>query len=267
MTRIAIAGVAGRMGKSLVQAVLNADELTLTAAAVRPGSTLVGADTGELAGIGHLGLTVCDDLTRMHDQFDLLIDFTNPTTTLDYITLCQKYHKKIVIGTTGFTEQQATRIRDASRHIAMVFSPTMSVGVSLCLKLLHTIARVMGEDCDVEIIEAHHRHKLDAPSGTALLMGKVVADALGRDLSEVAVYGREGMTGVRDRRTIGFVTIRAGDVIGEHSIWFANEGERLEITHKVSDRMTFSLGAARAAIWLAQQSVGVFDMQDVLGLH
>ena len=267
MVRTAIAGVAGRMGKSLVQAVLNAAELELTVATVRPGSTLVGTDVGELTGIGRLGLAVCADLTQVHDQFDLLIDFTNPATTMASVALCQRHGKKIVIGTTGFTDQQIAQIQEAGREIAMVFSPTMSVGVSLCLQLLNTVARVMGEDCDIEIIEAHHRHKLDAPSGTALLMGKVVADALGRDLSQVAIYGREGMTGARDRRTIGFVTIRAGDVVGEHSVWFANEGERLEITHKVSDRMTFSLGAVRAAVWLGQQSAGVFDMQDVLGLR
>ena len=172
-----------------------------------------------------------------------------------------------MIGTTGFDDAQKAQIADASKDIGVVFAPNMSVGVNLCFKLLDMAARVMGDDCDIEIIEAHHRHKLDAPSGTAVRMGEVVADALGRDLAKVAVYGREGQTGERERETIGFETIRAGDVVGEHAVWFATEGERVEITHKASSRMTFAKGAARAAAWLESKDAGLFDMQDVLGLR
>jgi 4-hydroxy-tetrahydrodipicolinate reductase len=173
----------------------------------------------------------------------------------------------MVIGTTGFDDAGKSAIRAAAADIGVVFAPNMSVGVNLCFKLLDMAARVMGEDADIEVIEAHHRHKKDAPSGTALRMGEVVAEALGRDLQEVAVYGREGLTGERDRRTIGFETIRAGDVVGEHSVWFASEGERVEIVHKASSRMTFARGAVRAAGWISARGPGLFDMQDVLGLR
>jgi len=172
----------------------------------------------------------------------------------------------MVIGTTGFDESQKAVIAQASKDIAIVFAPNMSVGVNLCLKLLETAAKVLGDDVDVEIIEAHHRHKVDAPSGTALRMGEVIATTLGRDLSDCAVYGREGVTGERDRKTIGFETIRAGDIVGDHTVLFAGDGERIEITHKASSRMTFAKGAMRAALWLGQQKTGLFDMQDVLGL-
>jgi len=265
--RVAVVGAAGRMGKNLIEAVGMTKGLELTAATEHPDSSLIGADAGEVAGVGKLGVTIAADLAAVVNDFDVVIDFTGLAPTLNHLSICREQSKKIVIGTTGFDDDQKAQITAASQEIGVVFAPNMSVGVNLCFKLLDMAARVMGDDCDIEIIEAHHRHKLDAPSGTAVRMGEVVADALGRDLSKVAVYGREGQTGERDRETIGFETIRAGDVVGEHTVWFATEGERVEITHKASSRMTFAKGAARAAAWLETKDKGLFDMQDVLGLR
>jgi 4-hydroxy-tetrahydrodipicolinate reductase len=265
--RVAVVGAAGRMGRNLIQAVCSTDGLELAAATERPDSTLVGVDAGEVAGVGKLGVLISHSLTKVVDGFDVVIDFTGPEATMVHLEVCQEHAKKMVIGTTGLDDAQKQRIDDAAKDMAIVFAPNMSVGVNLCFKLLDIAARVMGDDCDIEIVEAHHRHKVDAPSGTALRMGEVVADALGRDLKKVAVYGREGQTGARDPQTIGFETIRAGDVVGEHTVWFASEGERVEITHKASSRMTFANGAARAAAWLEGQSNGLYDMQDVLGLR
>jgi len=265
--RVAVVGAAGRMGKNLIEAVGMTKGLKLTAATEHPDSSLIGADAGEVAGVGKLGVTIAADLAAVVNDFDVVIDFTGLAPTLNHLSICREHSKKIVIGTTGFDDDQKAQITAASQEIGVVFAPNMSVGVNLCFKLLDMAARVMGDDCDIEIIEAHHRHKLDAPSGTAVRMGEVVADALGRDLSKVAVYGREGQTGERDRETIGFETIRAGDVVGEHTVWFATEGERVEITHKASSRMTFAKGAARAAAWLETKDKGLFDMQDVLGLR
>ncbi len=265
--RVAVVGAAGRMGKNLIQAVCNTEGLELTAATERPDSSLIGSDAGELAGVGKLGVPLSHSLVKVVDQFDLVIDFTSPEATMIHLDICREHCKKLVIGTTGLDEDQKARIQEAAKEIAIVFAPNMSVGVNLCFKLLELAARVMGEGSDIEIIEAHHRHKVDAPSGTALRMGEVIADTLGRDLQKVAVYGRQGHTGPRDPETIGFETIRAGDVVGEHTVWFATEGERVEITHKASSRMTFANGAARAAAWLAGQEQGLFDMQDVLGLR
>lgn len=266
--RVAVVGAAGRMGKNLIEAVCNTEGLELTAATERPDSSLIGADAGELAGVGKLNVAISHSLTKVVDDFDVVIDFTGPIATMIHLDICREHGKKMVIGTTGLDDEQKAKIDAASKEVGIVFAPNMSVGVNLCLKLLDIAARVMGDDdCDIEIVEAHHRHKVDAPSGTALRMGEVVADALGRDLKEVAVYGREGQTGARDRQTIGFETIRAGDVVGEHTVWFATEGERVEITHKASSRMTFAKGAARAALWLTDQNAGQFDMQDVLGLR
>jgi len=267
MIRVAVVGAAGRMGKTLIQAVTAADGLQLAAASERPDSSLVGADAGELAGVGKLGVSISHSLTKVVDDFDLVIDFTSPAATMINLDVCRKYGKRMVIGTTGLDAAQRSRILDAAGDIAIVFAPNMSVGVNLCFKLLELAARVMGDEADIEIIEAHHRHKQDAPSGTALRMGEVVAETLGRDLKQVAVYGRQGQTGERDPRTIGFETIRAGDVVGEHSVWFATEGERVEIVHKASSRMTFANGAARAARWISGRERGLFDMQDVLGLR
>ncbi|MDD4915827.1 MAG: 4-hydroxy-tetrahydrodipicolinate reductase [Methylococcales bacterium] len=266
MLRIALVGVSGRMGLSLIRAVALADKAELTVAVSRPGSLSVGKDAGELAGISVLAVPVGDNLADKLDSFDVLIDFTRPDASLDSIEICRQAGKKVVIGTTGFSEIQKLVIAEAAKHIAIVMAPNMSVGVNLSLKLLEMAARVMGEYTDIEVIEAHHRHKVDAPSGTALRMGEVVAKTLGRDLKDCAIYGREGDTGPRDRKTIGFSTIRAGDIVGEHTVMFADEGERLEITHKASSRMTFANGAVRAAQWLADKDSGLFDMQDVLGL-
>jgi 4-hydroxy-tetrahydrodipicolinate reductase len=210
---------------------------------------------------------VGSDINTVTDEFDVLIDFTRPESTLLNLDACRKTGRRMVIGTTGFDDGQKTKIAEAAKDIAIVFAPNMSVGVNLCLKLLDTAARVLGNEVDIEVIEAHHRHKVDAPSGTALRMGEVVAGALGRDLKDCAVYGREGHTGERGRNTIGFETIRAGDIVGDHTVLFAGSGERVEITHKASSRMTFANGAARAAGWLMNQDTGLFDMQDVLGLH
>ncbi len=267
MIRIAISGGAGRMGRSLIEACQQNAELSLAVALGRPGSPVVGMDAGEMAGIGKLGVPVTDDLSAAAGNFDVLIDFTRPEVTLANLNVCRAAGRRMVIGTTGFTPEQRQQILDASTDIAIVMAPNMSVGVNLCFKLLEMAARVLGDEVDIEIIEAHHRHKVDAPSGTALRMGEVVADALGRDLKTCAVYGREGVTGERDRKTIGFATVRAGDVVGDHTVLFAGLGERVEITHKASSRMTFASGAARAAGWLMQQERGLFDMQDVLGLR
>lgn len=267
MTKLAITGCAGRMGKHLVEACTQHEGVSLGAASERPGSSLIGADAGELAGVGRLGIAIVDDLDRVANDFDVLVDFTRPEVTLAHLELCRARGRKLVIGTTGFSEEQKQAIRDAANDIAIVFAPNMSVGVNVCFKLLEMAAKVLGDDYDVEIIEAHHRFKIDAPSGTALRMGEVVADALGRDLRQCAVYGREGVTGERDRNTIGFETIRAGDVVGDHTVLFATQGERIEITHKASSRMTFATGAVRAAHWLMNKDKGLFDMQDVLGLR
>lgn len=267
MSRIAIVGAGGRMGRVLIQAVQQAEGAVLGGALERPDSSLVGTDAGELAAVGRLGVAVTGDLQAMLPEVDVLIDFTHPTVTLKNVELCRQAGKAIVIGTTGFTEEEKEQLREASREIPVVLAPNFSVGVNLCLKLLDMAARVLGDDVDIEVIEAHHRHKVDAPSGTALRMGEVVAEALGRDLAEVAVYGREGQTGARDRQTIGFATVRGGDIVGDHTVLFAGEGERVEITHKASSRMTFAKGAVRAALWLSGKSNGFYDMQDVLGLR
>ncbi|PRB79882.1 4-hydroxy-tetrahydrodipicolinate reductase [Pseudomonas sp. MYb185] len=267
MRRIAVIGAAGRMGKTLIEAIQQAEGATLTAAIERPQSSLIGADAGELAGVGKLGVSIVGDLNAVLDDFDVLIDFTHPTSTLLNLEACRAAGKAMVIGTTGFSEEEKQLIANAAQDVSVVFAPNFSVGVNLTLKLLDMAARVMGDEADIEIIEAHHRHKVDAPSGTALRMGEVVADALGRNLQEVAVYGREGQTGARDRNTIGFATVRAGDVVGDHTVLFATEGERVEITHKASSRMTFAKGAVRSAIWLADRSTGLYDMQDVLSLR
>ena len=264
MTRIAVAGAAGRMGRSLVLACHEADDLELTQALEIADSPALGNDSGLLAGLPANGVAVASQLDA--DAFDLLIDFTHPSATTDHVDYCRNNGKKMVIGTTGADETLNQKIRDAGESIAVVYAPNMSVGVNLCLQLLQTTAAVLGDDFDIEIIEAHHRHKVDAPSGTALKMGEVIAAALDRDLNECAVYGREGQTGTRDRKTIGFETIRAGDIVGEHTVLFAAEGERIEITHRASSRMNFANGAIRASRWLSDRDKGYFTMQDVLGL-
>jgi 4-hydroxy-tetrahydrodipicolinate reductase len=260
-------GAAGRMGKTLIEAVQQTPGAGLTAAVDRPDSTLVGADAGELAALGRIGVPLSGDLDRVVDEFDVLIDFTHPTVTLKNLAFCRKHNKAMIIGATGFSVEEKQLLAEAGKDIPIVFAANFSVGVNLCLKLLDTAARVLGDDVDIEITEAHHRHKVDAPSGTAVRMGEVIADALGRNLKEVAVYGREGQTGARARETIGFATVRAGDIVGDHTVLFAAEGERVEITHKASSRMTFAKGAVRAALWLDGREPGLYDMQDVLDLR
>lgn len=267
MINIAVTGAAGRMGRALINACQQSESCQLSAAIEHSGNSLLGSDAGDIAGIGALGITLVDKLSDVSDQFDVLIDFSSTEATLDNLAFCITHSKSIVIGTTGFSDEQKQHISDAAKRINVMFAPNMSVGVNLCFKLLDIAARVLGDDVDIEVIEAHHRHKVDAPSGTALRMGEVVADALGRNLDDCAVYGREGNTGERDRKTIGFETIRAGDIVGDHTVMFAAEGERVEITHKASSRMTFANGAVRAAIWLQDQEAGLYDMQDVLGLR
>ena len=267
MLNIGVTGAAGRMGRTLITACTQHSDIRLAAAIERSGSSLLGSDAGDLAGLGRLDVSLVDSLEDVIGTIDTLIDFTRPEATLANLSLCVRHRKNIVIGTTGFEPEQKQQIRDAAGCIGVVFAPNMSVGVNLCLKLLNTAARVLGDDVDIEIIEAHHRHKIDAPSGTAIRMGEVIADALGRKLSDCAVYGREGHTGERDRNTIGFETIRAGDIVGDHTVLFAADGERVEITHKASSRLTFANGAMRAANWLRDQPSGLYDMQDVLGLN
>ena len=267
MLKIAVTGAAGRMGRTLINACAESNECQLSAALEHSGNSLLGSDAGDLVGLGANGVTLVDTLASVNDQFDALIDFTRPEVTLANLQHCVANNKNIVIGTTGFSDKQKQQITDAGKSLGVVFAPNMSVGVNLCFKLLELTARVMGNEVDIEIIEAHHRHKVDAPSGTAVRMGEIVADALGKDLNDCAVYGREGNIGERDRGTIGFETIRAGDIVGEHTVMFADIGERVEITHKASSRMTFANGAIRAAIWLKDQPNGLYDMQDVLGLR
>jgi 4-hydroxy-tetrahydrodipicolinate reductase len=265
--RVAVAGAGGRMGRTLVGAVHRSDGLVVSAATEQSDSGLIGLDAGELAGVGKLGAALRPDLDEVLGEFDVLIDFTTPDATMHNLALCRDARCRTVIGTTGLSPSQREAVSEAAIDIALVYAPNMSVGVNLCFKLLETAAKVMGDDVDIEIIEAHHRHKVDAPSGTALRMGEVIADTLGRNLDDVAVYGRHGHTGPRERSTIGFETIRAGDTVGEHSVWFAADGERVEISHRASNRMTFARGAVRAAQWIAGQERGQFDMQDVLGLR
>lgn len=266
MNNIAIVGAAGRMGKTLIEAVQNDEQCQLTVGTVLPDSSLVGADAGEVAGVGKNQVALAASLESGGD-FDVLIDFTSTDATMAHLDYCVANNKSIVIGTTGFSDEQKARIQAAGERIPVVFAPNMSVGVNLCFKLLDMAARVLGDTVDIEVIEAHHRHKIDAPSGTALGMGEVLANALDRDLKECAVYGREGVTGERDRQTIGFETIRAGDIVGEHTVMFADIGERIEITHKASSRMTFAKGAIRAANWLTGKPASVYSMQDVLDLN
>ncbi|SEI77756.1 4-hydroxy-tetrahydrodipicolinate reductase [Allopseudospirillum japonicum] len=266
MQRIAILGAGGRMGRTLIQAVHDDPEVTLGAGIVEADSSLVGVDLGELAGVGKLGIKAVASIEDVWDAFDVLIDFTSPTSTLATLALCASKGKQVVIGTTGLTETQKAELATYAQQTSVMFAPNMSVGVNLCLKLLQVAAQVLNTGYDIEVLEAHHKHKVDAPSGTALRMGEVVAETLGRDLKTCAVYGREGQTGARPEQEIGFATLRMGDVVGDHTVTFATEGERVEITHKASSRMTFAKGAVRAAKWLAAHPTGLFDMQDVLDL-
>ena len=264
--RIAVVGAPGRMGRNLIQATQQAEGVILGAALARAGSSLTGSDAGELAGLGKTGVRVSDNLHEVINDFDVLIDFTRPEGTLEYLAICREHKKAMVIGTTGFDEAGKAAIRAASEEIGIVFAANFSVGVNLVLKLLEKAAKVMGDYADIEIVEAHHRHKVDAPSGTALAMGEAIADAMNWKLDDHAVYAREGHTGERKAQTIGFATVRAGDIVGEHTAMFADVGERVEISHKASSRMTFANGAVKAAYWLKDKKSGLYDMRDVLDL-
>ncbi|WP_159821131.1 4-hydroxy-tetrahydrodipicolinate reductase [Colwellia sp. 20A7] len=263
--KVAILGCSGRMGRNLIQAAHEHESIELIGGSVRASSSFAGFDLGELAGIGAMGLTTVTELSQLNDA-EVFIDFTSIETSLENINWCKENNKALVIGTTGFNDEQVSIIKEAGKSMPIVLAPNTSVGVNLMFKLLEITAKAIGDYTDIEIFEAHHRFKKDAPSGTAVKMGQVIADTLGRDLNECAVYGREGITEERSRETIGFATVRAGDIVGEHTAYFADLGERIEITHKASSRMTFALGAMRAAFWLSEADNGFYDMQDVLGL-
>jgi len=263
---VAIAGAAGRMGRSLVELGHQATDLRVVAAFEAPDNPLIGQDVGAIAGIGAIGIPLTSDAAMADVDFDVLIDFTTVDASLAHLDTCVKAGRRVVIGTTGFGARRAA-IDAAAAQVGIVFAPNMSVGVNLCFKLLQLAARVLGDEFDVEVIEAHHRHKVDAPSGTAVRMGEILAAELGRDLASCAVYGRQGHTGPRDRKTIGFETIRAGEIVGDHTVLFAGAGEVVEITHRAANRATFAGGALRAAAWLAGRDPGCYDMQDVLGLR
>jgi len=266
VTRIAVTGAIGRMGKMLVEAVAQANDATLGAAIVLPDSTLIGADIGEVCGLGANGVKIVGQLNEVIDDFDVLIDFTAPDATLANAELCAQHGKGIVVGTTGFSPDEESELLGYAHKLAMCKAANFSTGVNVCLNLLEKAAEILGDDYDVEVYEAHHRHKVDAPSGTALAMGESVAKGLNRNLREVAIYGREGQTGARERETIGFATVRGGDVVGDHTVMFLGDGERVEITHKASSRMSFARGAVRAAAWLSSRGEGLYEMRDVLNL-
>ncbi|MBQ75516.1 MAG: 4-hydroxy-tetrahydrodipicolinate reductase [Gammaproteobacteria bacterium] len=267
MTRIAVAGAAGKMGRTLIQTIVNSEGLEVTAALEREGLSVIGADAGEVAGVGKLNIPITDRLESVCDDFDILIDFTVAAATVENMEACADFGRKMIIGTTGLSEKDKARLGDLASTIAVVHASNFSIGVNATFRLLEVAGQIFGDTVDVEIIESHHRHKIDAPSGTALTMGEIIADSLGRDLQEVAVYGREGITGERSREAIGFHSMRAGDIVGEHTVVFAGAGERLEITHRAQSRANFAEGAVRAAIWIAGQEKGLFDMRDVLGLR
>ncbi|WP_083172628.1 4-hydroxy-tetrahydrodipicolinate reductase [secondary endosymbiont of Trabutina mannipara] len=265
-TRIAVSGVSGKMGRKLIQAVVQSEQVVLGAALSRNCSELYGMDVGKITNMGILGVKIKSDINEIKEDFDIFIDFTRPDTSLTYLDFCRSYQKGIVIGTTGFSHTQKKIINLAAQDTSIVFAANFSVGINLMLKLLEKAAKVIGNDADIEIIEMHHRNKIDAPSGTALVIGETLAGALGRDLDSVAVYCREKNTVEQKEKSIGFSTIRAGDIVGEHTAIFASIGERLEITHKASSRMTFASGAVRAAVWLSSQKKGIFDMTHVLNI-
>ena len=264
--KIAIAGASGRMGQMLVQAVLADDSLQLSGALDVAGSAQLGQDAAAALGRSS-GTAIVSDVRQGLQGAQVLIDFTRPEGTMAHLALCRELGVNLVIGTTGFSEAQKQLITDAAGDIAIVMAPNMSVGVNVTLRLLQMAAQALSTGYDIEIIEAHHRHKVDAPSGTALKMGEVIAQALGRDLKDCAVYERYGHTGERDPSTIGFSTIRGGDIVGDHTVLFAGTGERIEVTHKSSSRATYAQGSLRAARFLAGRRSGLYDMFDVLGLH
>ena len=264
---VGVIGAGGRMGRMLIEAVQDNPQTTLNAAIERQGSSLVGADAGEVAAIGRLNVQIVDDLKAVINDIDVLIDFSLPDATEQNMQICAANKVAMVIGTTGFNEQQEQVLAEASKQIAIVYAGNYSTGVNLSLKLLGMAAKAFGSDADVEVIEAHHKHKIDAPSGTAYMMAEAVAEARGQNLKDVAVYGREGQTGERKAGSIGIHAIRGGEIIGDHTVMFIADGEVVEITHRARARMTFAAGAVRAATWVIKQEVGQYNMQDVLGLN
>ena len=263
--KVCVAGSGGRMGRALIDAIIASGDLEVGAALEQSGNPLLGHDAGELSG-HRLGVAIGDDIDAAVAACDVLIDFTRPDGTLAHLAACRARRVKAVIGTTGFSDEDKRAIEAAAKDIAIVFASNMSVGVNVTLKLLELAGRALSEGYDIEIVEAHHRHKVDAPSGTALKMGEVVAKASGRSLAD-AVYGRQGATGERDAKTIGFATLRGGDIVGDHTVLFAGMGERIEITHRATSRANFAIGALRAARFLAGRKNGLYDMQDVLSLR
>ena len=258
---VGINGAGGRMGRALIAAVANDPDCTLGAAIAREGSEYLGLDAGTLSGVDAQQVVVTSDLSAAND---VLIDFTQPEPSLRAVAASVAQARPIVIGTTGFSPDQLEHIHTAAHKIPLLLAPNMSVGVNLAFQLIEMAAKVLGDEVDIEVLEAHHRDKVDAPSGTAVKIGEILAEATGRDLAEVALYGREGNTGVRDRTAIGFSAVRAGDIVGEHTVLFAGDGERIEITHKASSRMNFALGGVRAAKWLVDKRPGLYSMADVL---
>ncbi|MBF0214011.1 MAG: 4-hydroxy-tetrahydrodipicolinate reductase [Magnetococcales bacterium] len=266
-SEIVVVGAGGRMGRMLIQAVQARSDARLVAATEHPESPFVGQDAGELAGVGKLEIPITGAAESVFLPGRVVIDFTLPQATFAHLEWAVAHRVPMVIGTTGIDAGGRERIRQAAEVIPIVFAPNFSVGVNLMFRLASEAAKALGESVDIEIIEAHHRHKVDAPSGTALGLGQAIAEALDRDLQKVAVYGREGHTGARERSTIGFATVRGGDIVGDHTALFAGDGERLEITHRASSRMTFAQGAVRAAVWLRGRENGLFDMGDILGFR
>ncbi|WP_299068754.1 4-hydroxy-tetrahydrodipicolinate reductase [uncultured Psychrobacter sp.] len=267
MINIGVIGAGGRMGRMLIEAVQDNPQTSLSAAIEREGSSLIGADAGEVAAIERLNIKIVDDLVSVIDDIDVLIDFSLPDATEQNMQTCAEHKVAMVIGTTGFNEQQEQVLTEASKHIPIVYAGNYSTGVNLSLKLLGMAAKAFGNEADVEVIEAHHKHKIDAPSGTAYMMAQAVAEARGQNLKEVAVYGREGQTGAREAGSIGIHAIRGGEIIGDHTVMFIADGEVVEITHRARARMTFAAGAVRATTWVIQQKAGQYNMQDVLGLN
>lgn len=263
-TKVVITGVSGRMGVALLEGLFTDEALVLHAAIDRSGSVLIGQDAGAQFGIVS-GVNVTSDWVAALEGADVLIDFTRPEAALQYLDACQQAGVKMVIGTTGFTEEEKTKIEAAAKQNAVVFAPNMSVGVTLLINLVEQAAKVLKEGYDIEVVEMHHRHKVDAPSGTALRLGEAAAQGIGQSLKDCAIYAREGVTGERETGKIGFATLRGGDVVGDHTVIYAGTGERVEITHKASSRATFALGALRAAKFLAKKNTGLYDMRDVLG--
>lgn len=266
MIKIAVCGAAGRMGSRIVALSREYPELKLTGAIESNKNPKIGTDAGIVAGIGEIGIRIDDRLEKAIDNADVVINFTSPEATLEHLEIVKKFKKSMVIGTTGFNKEQLDIIQKASKKIPLVLSPNMSIGVNLLFKILKDVAKVLGDDYDIEIVEAHHRMKKDAPSGTAIKMAKVIAEALNRNFDDVAVYSRKGIIGERTKKEIGIQTVRAGDIVGEHTVIFGGLGERIEIIHKASSRDTFARGALRAVIWLYGKPAGLYDMGDVLGI-